>query len=536
MWLLSVALASPFFVTDHADVLHPSASCNGDPCSLRDAMVRANASPGLDWIDLQVPNSDVASPIAVTDEVIVISPSWPGHPVTATGPHRIFEVTAPMTLTDVHLVGGGLVPGDGGCIHTTSSLVMSRVWLEGCEASDRGGSVFVDGGSVSMGPGRVSDGWAVDGGAFGLEGGSLHLDGVGLWSNEAEHRGGAVFATSGATVDLSASDAWSNHAESGGAVHVDVAAELTVEGTTLRENLAFTGGAVFARQVDEVRMIDSRFNDNIADDTGGAGHIEGVSGLDIEGSVFARNLAPVGAALRLLGTHTTALNNTFSHHHSIGFTPYGVALADAAISHDATDPVGSFAGRHLTFFATGYSEQQIEVIRNQHGTDIEPHGPPGEPEGPGGEGGGLCPTLAISGIERADGSFPVQVSATLGVLECVGSRVRKADAVENSIFTWSLSPDFVADANILLLHETFPLAGNGGPTETHGLASNHRGIGATACFAPDDQRNVPRATGGTCDVGAFERESTDDDGDPWVDPELDPNPYDDWVIVPPWWW
>jgi CSLREA domain-containing protein len=49
-----------------------------------------------------------------------------------------------------------------------------------------------------------------------------------------------------------------------------------------------------------------------------------------------------------------------------------------------------------------------------------------------------------------------------------------------------------------------PLANNGGPTPTHALLPGSPAINKGAGCAKGDQRGVPRAAGGACDIGAYE--------------------------------
>jgi Ca2+-binding RTX toxin-like protein len=49
-----------------------------------------------------------------------------------------------------------------------------------------------------------------------------------------------------------------------------------------------------------------------------------------------------------------------------------------------------------------------------------------------------------------------------------------------------------------------PLADNGGPTPTHALRPGSPALGNGALCPASDQRGVPRALGGLCDIGAYE--------------------------------
>lgn len=57
------------------------------------------------------------------------------------------------------------------------------------------------------------------------------------------------------------------------------------------------------------------------------------------------------------------------------------------------------------------------------------------------------------------------------------------------------------------------LAANGSATPTHALLCSSPAIdgGLTSCLTPSDQRGLPRAVGGACDIGAFEMQASDVD-------------------------
>ena len=84
---------------------------------------------------------------------------------------------------------------------------------------------------------------------------------------------------------------------------------------------------------------------------------------------------------------------------------------------------------------------------------------------------------------------------------CTGSI---GDGGTNMQFPGSTCGASITSANPLLA----PLAGNGGPTQTHALAPGSPAIdtGTEICppTPPTDQRGVPRPQGPACDIGAFE--------------------------------
>ena len=78
-----------------------------------------------------------------------------------------------------------------------------------------------------------------------------------------------------------------------------------------------------------------------------------------------------------------------------------------------------------------------------------------------------------------------------------------------------------------------PLANNGGPTRTHALLAGSPAIDAYSdCFGPRDQRGVARPQGVRCDIGAFEREPTQEQPG-GGQPPPPPPPEDEEELPPP---
>ena len=118
-----------FTVTTFADVVDP----NDGRLSLREAVSRANATPGPDVIRLGAgtysvaarPGSEdanVAGDFDVTDSLTVTGAGPAATVITGTRNDRLFEVFGPirMTFNNLALRGGGTPFVDGGAVQATS--------------------------------------------------------------------------------------------------------------------------------------------------------------------------------------------------------------------------------------------------------------------------------------------------------------------------------------------------------------------------------------------------------------------------------
>ena len=118
-------------------------------CTLRAAVVEANALPGTQTVDITVPavtlsltGTDAGGDLDVTDGLTV---DGNGATVTQTVADRVIEATAgTLTVRDL-VVTGGDTTGDGGGMLLHATATLERVTVTGSTATSAGGGVAVTG-------------------------------------------------------------------------------------------------------------------------------------------------------------------------------------------------------------------------------------------------------------------------------------------------------------------------------------------------------------------------------------------------------
>ncbi len=330
--VLSVALltsaetvsAAAYDVTRFDDPI-PDACAAGD-CSLREAVIAANADtvlddivlpPGTYTLAIAGPGDAQQGDLDITNAVAIKSPdATAGDPATidanglVTADRAIQVVDDGTTLKDVG-VTGGVAPADGDSKH-------------------RGGGIRVDaGGGLSMLGGEVSANSAPDDAS---EGGGIYIAGNAVFyevliannlaNDGAGGFGGGIYnAGSGTTTNIFNSVLRENEASFGGAISGS-GTYLAVNYSRLRLNRALNGAGVFwgTNPSDQIVINDSNLNGNIADGKGGAIRVR-EGRLKVSQSTIADNTAGVD------GGGISALNDA-------GGVVTAVTIADTIVAEN----------------------------------------------------------------------------------------------------------------------------------------------------------------------------------------------------------
>ncbi|MCO4744831.1 MAG: hypothetical protein KC912_08580 [Proteobacteria bacterium] len=236
------------------------------------------------------------------------------------------ETAALAYLEGVQLTGnsagarGGHIAGIGEGMYVVGSIDSD---FESGTAGTLGGAIFTDGQGVDLDTSTLSQNRAASGGAIYADVSSLDLNRVELTSNVAvSGSGGAVYVEGTAAerrgvlagVNLAGVVAASNTATSGQGGAVRVEGALNLQGSTLRDNEAIDGAAVWlqgrANQAANGRIDASTFEANVATGEGGALHVMGTARAQIWDSSFVSNEALFGGAVRLLEPTTEVSSST----------------------------------------------------------------------------------------------------------------------------------------------------------------------------------------------------------------------------------
>jgi len=198
----------------------PAAPCQRGDCSLRGAVLAANARAGADTIvlgagehSLTLPLSFDApgGPLRVTEALELRGAGSAATTIRQRRTHRVFQVES----TDFRLTGAtvrdGRAPlpqypeGLGGCIHASNpqgagmAVVLDDVILANCSSGFAGGALFVRQGEATLRRSRVTLNRSERGGGIGIDGFGVRLvlrDGSRIDRNQA-NSGGAIHADGG---------------------------------------------------------------------------------------------------------------------------------------------------------------------------------------------------------------------------------------------------------------------------------------------------------------------------------------------------
>jgi CSLREA domain-containing protein len=341
----SSVTAAPVAVITVTKVTDDNGTCQPSDCSLREAIIAANASPGDDTIALPAGTyvltiTGTGEDAAVTGDLdifaqgaVTITGAGPDNTIIDAGSiDRVFHIHTgyPVAIAGV-TVKGGAVAGDGGGIYHlgphlslvdvsiientaadgaglyiryASDVVLSSGQISSNTASFRGGGVFVSASNsvfTQTNGSTIAYNTADDGGGVGLLGGNAVLEGGTVVENSATN-GGGVWVQNGGHLVVDGGDIVDNSATSGGGVYVTSASALLRSGT-INENQAFVGAGVHNASGDFV-LNGGLIGDNTA--TGSGGGVSSSGMFTMSGSsTIAGNRADHCGGVEIQWNHAT---------------------------------------------------------------------------------------------------------------------------------------------------------------------------------------------------------------------------------------
>jgi CSLREA domain-containing protein len=312
MLAASSAAAAVFTVTRTDDPVPDG--CQLDDCSLREAIVTANALSGPDRIVLPAglyiltisgDGFDDASvgDLDILDDTEIAGAGADTTTILGENANRLFNVTpgnsahihnvrldggragfggailqnGALTLEDA-IVSGNQATGDGGGIRGASGslTLLRRVQMLDNSAGGNGGAIEGNEVTTEIFDSTLSGNSAVDGGA--VDGYDIHVTRSLIQGNTASGDGGGLHGVGGCSctnLEVHASTLVGNSAvANGGAIHASAVA--TVELSTLSGNSASEGGAIYAATTNGGSSIDQ---------------------LQVQGSTLYQNTASQGSAI-----------------------------------------------------------------------------------------------------------------------------------------------------------------------------------------------------------------------------------------------
>jgi CSLREA domain-containing protein len=466
--LPGAGLATTFNVTKTADT--NDGACNAD-CSLREAIVAANANAGPD--DVAVPagsyvlsiagtneNAGATGDLDVSGDLALTGAGAGSTTIVGNGADRVLDVLsgASATVSDVTITNGGAVELGGG-VRNAGTLLLADSTISGNKAQGTLPIINVIGGGVGT-----------------VDAGVTTISNCLVTGNEATGDGDAGAAIGGG---VGAFDG-----------------ETIVESSTITDNLTYATSLTAPGIGGGIGIVDGTLSV----------HSSTVSGNDVIGFAAAAG-GGVGVACEI-------------------FFPCGsISVRASTIVDNEAFASGEATGGGAFFAAGSFLIANSTLANNAAATGPAPGvGTPAP--GANLEIQGSMGTVANVTVEAGSGSSGVHSLGgdttfrnTIVADTCAGFGFSgNAHNLEYPGNTCGFSGTDLIGVNPLL----GALANNGGPTQTMKLSAGSAAIsggdpgtpgsGGNTCET-SDQRGVSRPVGARCDIGAYESECGDGDGD-----------------------
>lgn len=454
-------------------------------CTLRAAVIEANALPGPDLIrfridgrfPLTVPgageDTSFTGDLDVTEDVTVV-----GRGATRT---RVGGVGARLADRVLHVHNGA---------HPGLTVSVSGLTLEqgNLPSGEHGGGVLIgdllDGtpATLVMRDMVVRDnrlGFLSTGGGL-SNNGQLELDDAVVRSNHAS-LGGGIFAGLDAVStfsDVTASD--NTASDDGGGIYLAVTSTSTISRATAARNAADEdGGGVWNGGA--LTLSDSTVDHNSGGRWGGGLYNHFDASASVATSSLSANSAQIGGGAYNQSGRLAVDRSTVDHNDASGFGGGGLNNNNGSLTlRNAT------VSGNTTAFWGGGVRNSVGTVNAQFSTVT-----------------GNQASIDGGGIANGTGAFTLRGTILAANLagNCAGTVTTGGNNLDSGT-TCSLAAGELSSSDPLL----GPLAANGGPTATHAFltGSPARDSGGTAGCPPTDQRGISRPQGPACDIGAYE--------------------------------
>ena len=454
-------------------------------CTLRAAVIEANARPGPDLIRFRIDgmfplilsgageDRSFTGDLDVTEDLTVVG----------RGPSRTRVGGLGTRLADRVLhVHNGAHPG---LTVQVAGLTIERGQLP---SGEQGGGVLVgdllDGTPASLVMddavirdntlGSLSTGGGVN------NNGQLELHDAVVQSNRASS-GGGIFAGLDAVSTFRTVTVSDNTAsDDGGGVYLAPRSLSTISGATAARNTAaFDGGGVW--NGGDLTLSNSTVGHNSGGRWGGGIYNDNDASASVGTSSLSVNSAHVGGGAYNQSGRLAVDRSTLDHNNASGYGGGGLNNNNGS----TTLSNSTVSGNTSAFWGGG--------VRNSSGTVNASFTTIAENQA----------SIAGGGIANTTGTFTIRSTILAGNTadNCTGTTTSAGSNLDTGT-TCSLPAAELSSSNPLL----GPLAANGGPTATHALltGSPARDSGGTAGCPPADQRGISRPQGPACDIGAYE--------------------------------
>lgn len=273
---------------------HDPGGCTNADCTLREAVIEANADPDEDRVELPGAGpyklTRPPDPMAVGElsgDLDVLAPLLVVHPGSgratigaAEAGDRAFDSEATLRLRALVIRNGDAEPGtSGGAIFTRSDLSVSRSRIESSETGMRGGGIAVaQGADLTLRRSTVAGNVAQRGGGIDMTGSKGGDGKLRMVASTVQNNG--TFSGIGLM------------AGNGAGILYESSLQGRIKATTLSGNeAAEDGGGIFVAGGSELRIVNSTIAGNRADGTGGGLSVDPDAVLELNAVTVARNRA-----------------------------------------------------------------------------------------------------------------------------------------------------------------------------------------------------------------------------------------------------
>jgi len=407
-------------------------------------------------------------------------------------------------VTDASTNDNSTAPGYGGAIYNDGALAVTDSVLTSDESFENGGAIYSGSSatSTSIAGSTISHDSSeyFNAGGVEVEAGTLSVtDSVFQFDAATDDNSAAIEDDSSAAATISGSEIVNNAGDGSGAIgHFGTGSlsitssdisdnhmtyytgeggavdshdgTLSITSSTLANNSAGFGGALFIDSSGTTTLTNDTFASNAATDgDGGAIDDEDGASVTMTGDTFTGNSSNEGGALYFDGDSAQLTNTTFDGNTSYFGGAIDLETSGASFTNDtiANNGAGDGGGILAPAYATAIVNT---IVADNEGGDCE---------------GGPAGTTVDKGHNLDSDGSCFATGGTGSIAEVSGDIP-------------DVNPDLGA------------LSANGGPTQTDALLTGSPAIGkalGSSCPATD-QRGVPRSAG-ACDIGAYQTAGAD---------------------------
>lgn len=209
-------------------------------------------------------------------------------------------------------------------------------------AGSGSGVIYISGGSATLENTTVSGNNSYNGGALYFSGSAnVTIDGSSFTNNKATNFGGVIDNRSSGAINITNTTISENNAKTGGAIYT-TKGTITLTGSTITKNTATNGGAIYSEGGTVTLGEGTVVDENTASSNGGAASLVNKAKLNVYGATLSNNTANNGGSVyvsgAVLNTGEEALfdsNNAKNSGGAVYINKYTVSGEDTVVESDA---------------------------------------------------------------------------------------------------------------------------------------------------------------------------------------------------------